>query len=276
MQRMCEGSDRDRPSAPLTIRRRGAALRRSALTLGTLALAIAPAGAVSADLGADLLDDMDHPKLMDVSRFDGSMPDGADDQFGLELSQGQALDVAPELENGTDLGFVQDKRKSTGLGKAGLTVGDVDEDETDVRGGFYRGTKKGFLIFGWQMGEPEKIKRKGDEVTISQSRDVAVFVNVTSLAGTIISETDVALVEDCSVKATFEVKSGDNADENLPDRSSWRVECDKGWTDAFEVLTEDGAKVIKKIMGGNSFKVDGTGKWADLDQVLDDFDIPFL
>jgi len=240
-------------------------------------LLLGGAGAARAELGNDLLDDVTQPGLLDVSRVAGSMPAGADVVPGIETQQSKVLDVSPELENGTDVGFGFQKIDSkTHLGKAGVILGDVDGGETDVRGGFYIGNAKGVVIFAFQLGEPDHLKRSADQVLVSQSRDVAVFVNVSWLSDVPNSETDIAVVPKCSVKTTFSDKHGDNIDENLPDFGSWKVSCGKGWSKALAGLSKDARKAIDKVLGDKTVDVKGSGKWLDIDQALADFEIPFL
>lgn len=251
--------------------------RCTGLACGLL-LAFAPAAVARADLGDDLIEDgVANPGLMDVSRFDGTMPPDAETQFGIDLSQRKALDVSPELENGTDIGFGQDKRKPSGLGEANVLLGDVDEDEVDVRGGFYKATSKGQVIFGWQMGEPDKVSRGAGKVKVGQSRELAVFLAV--IGGdpmAPVADVDMARVPGCKVKATFRDKKGTYSSENLPDFGAWVVKCKKGWSDVFPALTADGAKVLRKVLGGKSFKEKGKGPALDIDQALQDLDLPFL
>jgi hypothetical protein len=243
-----------------------------------LALLLAPVPGARADLGDDLIEDgVALPNLMDVSRFDGDMPDDAETLFGVDLSQKSALDVAPELENGTDIGYVDDDRKASGRGKAGVIVGDVDEGEVDVRGGFLKANSKGVVIFGWQMGEPTKVSRSSDKVAVSQNRDIAVLVTVTGEAGGMaVAELSTVQVPLCKVKATFRNESGTYDDENLPDSGSWKVTCKSGWIDSLPDITPTGARVLRKVMGGKKFTMKGRGPGVDLDEVLEDLDLPFL
>ncbi|MGH0038407.1 MAG: hypothetical protein ACQGVK_25515 [Myxococcota bacterium] len=271
--------------SPQRLQRSGRSRSKSRLTRRgvelalAVALGLAPATQGRADLGSDLIDEggVAMTGLMDVSRYDGSMPDGAETLLGIDVGQDKALDVGPELENGTDIGFVEDARKDDLTGRAGVIVGDVDEDEVDVRGGFYKGTKNGFVLFGWQMGEPDEVVRDSDRVKVSQSRDVAVIVTVTSLdPSNLVSEISTARAPLCKVKAVFSDKNGTNRDENMPDFGSWKVTCKKGWTNAFPEITASGAKVLKKVLGGKEFTQKGKGPGVDLDQALEDFDLPFL
>jgi hypothetical protein len=78
------------------------------------------------------------------------------------------------------------------------------------------------------------------------------------------------------VKAVFSDKKGTYRDENLPDFGSWKVTCKAGWTDALPDITPAGAKVLRKVLGGKKFSEKGKGPGVDLDEALEDFDLPFL
>ncbi len=179
---------------------------------------------------------------------------------------------ADPVAEGDDLVFGFDDRDGeTGLGEGGAIAGEIDEKETDVRGGFVVATASGTVLAGWQMGEPDSVARKKDKATVKQGRDIAMYVEVTGPGEEALTETEAAVVRKCSVKASFIDDGGMNSAENLPDTGSWKVQCKKGWQRAFTTLSPAALDTLKAVLGSKP-KVKGKGPGVDRDEILSDLD----
>jgi hypothetical protein len=182
---------------------------------------------------------------------------------------------AGAVGTGDDLVFAMDERDSgTGIGEAGLAVGEIDQKHTDVRVGLVKTTAEGTVIFDIQLGEPDKIARKATKTKVKQSADLAMRIRVSDASATL-NEADAARVEKCSIAVTFKDSTGLNSAQNLPDEATWKLVCDKGWHRDFEGLGDEARSIAKSVLGGE-VKLKGTGAAADRPDVLTDLVFPLI
>lgn len=187
-----------------------------------------------------------------------------------------AAGAAGAVETGDDLVFAVDTRDvGTGLGEAGLVVGEIDQKHTDVRAGLAKTTAEGTVLLEVQLGEPDRIARKSSKTTVKQARDLAMRVRVSD-SGATVDETDAARVKKCSLKVTFKGTGGVNSAQNLPDEAKWKLVCDNGWQRDFEGLSGEAIGVLKSVLGSGDVKLKGVGPAVDRAEVLTDLAFPLL